>query len=276
MAITTERYDSDKVEKLKSFLEAMSEKGQPKFYEIHVDSFKVVPKTSEVKEFDHYEQYMDENTEKVKIVIYDSAHSPRNNKYCFLVQHGKQDKGLNGFNGLGDLDGIIQEKLATRDREYEMSRLREELQKAKEQLEEAEEYADTLEVQLSEQQKNKFNLGNINVAELASVALEGVIRRNPQFLTKLPGGDALAGVIAQDTAEKQQSINNSQETEASFQKKSGGDLKPEHLRYIPLLQQLDNAFNTAELEVVMTIIQRLSEEPANLKTVAELLNIQNL
>ena len=275
MAVTTERYDNDNIEKLKHFLEAMAKKEQPKFFEIHVDTFKVIPKTDNVEEFDHYEQYMDENTKKVKITIYDSPHSPRNNKYCFLVQDGKQDKGLNGFNGLGDLDGIIQEKLAVRDREYEMTRLREELQKTKEQLAEAEEYADTLEGQLSEQQKNKFNLGNINVAELASVALEGVIRRNPQFLTKLPGGDALAGIIAQDTAEKQQPLNVDQETEASFQKKSAGDLKPEHLRYIPLLQQLDNAFNTAELEVVMTLIQRLSEEPANLKTVAELLNIQN-
>jgi hypothetical protein len=94
------------------------------------------------------------------------------------------------------------------------------------------------------------------------------------MLSKLPGGEALAGIIEADNSEKQQSIAQP-ETQASFQKKSAGDLKPEHLRYIPILQQLDTAFHTAELEVVMTIIQRLAEEPQNLRPVAELLNIQN-
>lgn len=278
MAVTQEQYDVEKIEKLKSFLEAMSEKGQPRFFEIHVDSFKVVPKTSDAKEFDSFEPYVDENTKKIKIVIYDSPNSPRNNKYVFLIQGPiKNAASLNGFNGLGDLDGIIQEKLAVRDREYEMSRIREELQKTKEQLSESEEYADTLEQQIQTLQDNKFKLGNINVAELASVALEGMIRRNPQLLTKLPGGEALAGVIEQDNAEKIQAGNNPvTESQASFQKKSSGtDLKPEHLRYIPLLQQMDNAFNVAELEVMMAIIQKLAEEPHNLKTVSELLNIQN-
>ena len=276
MAVTTERYDIAKIEKLKSFLEDMEAKGQAKYFEIWVGGLKVVPKTLDSKEFDDYEKYVDEGTKNLKFVIYDSGHSPRNNQYCFSIQPATEDKVLNGFNGLGDLDGIIQEKLAVRDREYEMARLREELQKTKEQLEEAEEYTETLEDQLKLLQDNKYKLGNINVAELASVALEGMIRRNPQMLSRLPGGEALAGIIEADNSEKQQQANApQQETQASFQKKSSGDLKPEQLRYIPLLQQLDNAFNTAELEVVMQVLQRLAEEPSNLKTVAELLNIQN-
>lgn len=275
MAVTNDKYDQFKIERLKNFLEDMAGKGQPRYYEIYVDSLKVVPKTDDAKEFDNYERYMDENTEKVRIVIYGSALSPRNDQYCFLVQQPKQDTGLNG---LGEVENIIQEKLAARDREYELTRLREELQKTKEQLEEAEEYADTLLSQLEQEKTNKFKLGNINVGELASVALEGMIRRNPQLLTKLPGGEALAGIIEQDTLEKEKLLSSSlPESQASFQKKaeSSVELTPEHLRYIPLLQQLDAAFNTAELELVMQIIQRLAEEPANLKTVAELLNIQN-
>jgi hypothetical protein len=275
MAVTTERYDIGKIEKLKSFLEDMETKGQAKYFEIWVGGLKVVPKTMDSKEFDDYEKYVDESTKTLKFVIYDSGLSPRNNQYCFTINPATEEKALNGFNGLGDLDGIIQEKLANRDREYEMSRLREELQKTKEQLGEAEDYAETLEHQLDEVKTNKFKLGNINVAELASVALEGIIRRNPQLLTKLPGGEALAGVIEQDNLEKQQLPGSSaQESQASFQKKTS-DLKPEHLRYIPLIQQLDAAFNTAELELVMQILQRLAEEPINLNPVSELLNIKN-
>jgi hypothetical protein len=277
MAVTTEKYDIAKIEKLKSFLEDMEAKGQAKYFEIWVGALKVVPKTLDSKEFDDYEKYVDENTKTLKFVIYDSGLSPRNNQYCFTVSSSSEEKSLNGFGGLGDLDGIIQEKLAVRDREYEMSRLREELQKTKEQLTEAEEYAESLEDQVKLLQDNKYKLGNINVAELASVALEGMIRRNPQMLTKLPGGETLAGIITQDNIEKQQLSNSDHDTQASFQKKSStaSELKPEHLKYIPLIQQLDQAFNTAELELVMQILQRLAEDPANLKTVSELLNIQN-
>ncbi|WP_207515034.1 hypothetical protein [Longitalea luteola] len=275
MAVTNEKYDQFKIERLKNFLEDMAAKGQPRYYEIFVDSLKVVPKTDNAEEFENYERYIDDTTEKVRIVIYGSGLSPRNDQYSFHVQPTRQDKGLSGFNGLGDLDGIIQEKLATRDREYEMTRLREELQKVKDQLVEAEEYAETLEEQIKLLQDNKYKLGSINVAELASVALEGMIRRNPQLLTKLPGGEALAGIIEQDNQERQQLSSSAQvEAQASFQKKSTDQIKPEQLRYIPLLQQLDAAFNTAELEVVMQVLQRLADEPTNLKTVAELLNIQ--
>jgi hypothetical protein len=273
--VVNEKYDQLKVDRLKNFLENMAAKGQSRYYEIYVDSLKVIPKTDDPKEFDNYESFVDENTEKVRIVIYLSGASPRNDQYCYYMQGAKQDKGLNG---LGDLDGIIQEKLAARDREYEMNRLKDELAETKKQLEEAEEYADVLQQQLEETKTNKFKLGNINIGELASVALEGMIRRNPQLLTKLPGGESLAGIIEQDNQEKQQLLTVPVEPDggASFQKKNAdsGSLKPEHLQYIPVLQQLDGAFNTADLEMVMQILQRLSEEPANLKTVAELLNIQ--
>ena len=59
-------------------------------------------------------------------------------------------------------------------------------------------------------------------------------------------------------------------------KKSDGNdqLKPEHLQYIPVLQQLDAAFDAPNLEIVMQVIGKFSEEPSNLKNVAELLNIQ--
>lgn len=278
MAISNERYSQSRIELLKNYLDDMAAKGQAKYYKIYVDSFEVVPKTNEQKEFYDYEKYVDENTKTVKFIIFDSGLSPRNNQYVFSMHsEGKMETGLNGFNGLGEIETIVQEKLAQRDREYEMARLKDELQKTKEQLDEAEEYADTLVKELEELKSKKFHLGNFNVGELASVALEGMIRRNPQFLTKIPGGETLAGIIEQDNIEKQQAVSdNTQETQVSFQKKtSGADLKPEHLRYIPLLQQLDSAFNTAELEIVMSIIQRLAEEPHNLKTVSELLNIQN-
>ena len=116
MPVTNDKYDQLKIDKLKHFLEDMASKGQAKPYEIFVDNLKVVPKTEDPKDFDSYEFYMNEDTEKIRILIYNSNLSPRNDQYCFYVQQNKQEKS---HNGLGHLDGIIQEKLNARDKEYE-------------------------------------------------------------------------------------------------------------------------------------------------------------
>ena len=276
MAATNENFDQLKVDKLKHFLEDMANKGQPRPYEIFVDGLKVIPKTEDPKDFDNYDYYMNEDTEKIRILIYNSSLSPRNDQYCFYVQ---QNKGGKAMNGLGEIDNIIQEKIAARDKEYEMTKLKEELESIKQQLEESEEYAEGLEQQLEQSKTNKFKLGNINFGELASVALEGIVRRNPQLLAKIPGGESLAGIIELDNAEqeKKQLILPTAEGEASFQKQATASITQteEQKRYAAFLAQLEQTFNEAQLADVMLIIQKLAEEPAQVEAVKKLLNIQN-
>src|SRR5215211_6681702 len=146
MPVTNDVYDQLKIDKLKHFLEAQAERGQAKPFEIFVDNLKVVAKTEDPKDFDSYEFYMNEDTEKVRILIYNSNLSPRNDQYCFMVQRNKVERSLNG---LGEIEGIIQEKLAARDREHEMNKLREELELAKEEIEETEQYAQKLEKEIA-------------------------------------------------------------------------------------------------------------------------------
>jgi hypothetical protein len=263
--VTNEKYDQFKVERLKNFLEDMAGKGQARHYEIFVDSLKVVPKTDDVKEFDNYERYMDESTENVRIVIYASGLSPRNDQYYFQVKHNRQEKSLNG---LGEIETIVQEKLSARDKEYELNQLKKELEETKQQLEEAEDYADQLEQQLEDAKSNKYKLGKLDLVELGGVVLENLAVKNSPALEKI----GLGGLLG---ANKQTEEPKTEESEASFQKKGEqqNDLKPEYFHYIPFLQQLDTAFAKEDLEMVMQVIQKFSEEPAHLKTVAELLNI---
>lgn len=266
MPVTNDKYDQLKIDKLKHFLQDMTAKGQPRLYEIFVDNLKVVPKTEDPKEFDNYEYYMNEDTEKIRILIYNSAATPRNDQYCFYVQQNKTDKP---GNGLGDLDGIIQEKLDARDREYEMVRLKEELEEVKQQLEEAEEYNEKLEQQLADANSNRYKLGKLDLVGLGTLVLDKFAEKHSDVLSKV--GLVGLGNTPGTTA--------SGETEASFQKKdpTGTDnssLKPEHLQYIPVLQQLDAAFEKVQLEIVMQVLAKFSEEPEQLKTVADLLNIQ--
>lgn len=266
MPVVNDTYDQLKIDKLKHYLEDMAGKGHARPFEIFVDSLKIVPKTEDPKEFDSYEYYMNENTEKIRILIYNSNLSPRNDQYCFYVQQQKQHQ--QPVNGLGEIDNIIQEKLTARDREHEMTRLQNELEETKKQLEESEEYAEDLERQLEESKSNKFKLGKLDLVELGGVVLERLAVKNSPALEKIGLGSLIS-------PSGQQESSPVQETEASFQKKSGGagELKPEYLQYIPWLQQLDAAFDQQQLETVMQVLAKFAEEPAQLKTVAELLNI---
>jgi hypothetical protein len=59
----------------------------------------------------------------------------------------------------------------------------------------------------------------VNVGEFASIVLEGFVRRNPQMLAMLPGGEALAGVIEQDNEEREKALTEkTPELEVSFKK----------------------------------------------------------
>ena len=263
MPVTNDKYDQLKIDKLKHFLEDMASKGQAKPYEIFVDNLKVVPKTEDPKDFDSYEFYMNEDTEKIRILIYNSNLSPRNDQYCFYVQQNKQEKSPNG---LGDLDGIIQEKLNARDKEYELNRLKVELEEAKQQLEEAEEYADKLEQQLEDAKSNKYKLGKLDLVDLGTLVLGRLAEKNADLLSKV----GLEGLSS-----NQKQIPGTDTTEASFQKKTDNqNLSPEQLPYVSVLQQLDQAFDKSSLELVMLVLGRFSEEPETLRSVAELLNIQ--
>jgi hypothetical protein len=264
MPVTNDKYDQLKIDKLKHFLADMLAKGQPRPFEIFVDSLKVIPKTEDPKEFDNYEYYMNEDTEKIRILIYNSAASPRNDQYCFYVQQNKPEKSLNG---LGDLDGIIQEKLTARDREHEARLIKQELEETKKQLEEAEEYAEELESQLEEAKSNKYKLGKLDLVELGGAVLEKLAVKNAGTFEKI----GLAGLV--NTANTNEAAN-TEEINASFKKKEDGELTQEQLSYLPLLQQLDAAFEKPQLETVMRIITRFTEEPEQLNTVADLLSLK--
>ena len=267
MPVTNDKYDPLKIDRLKHFLLEMSVKGTPRPYEIFVDNLKVVPKTEDPKDFDNYEYYMNEDTEKLRILIYNSNASPRNDQYCYYMQKSKPE---NSMNGLGEIESIIQEKLSARDREHELIKLKDELEETKRQLEESEEYAESLEQQLEESKSSKYKLGKLDLVELGGAVLEKLAVKNSPALEKI----GLGGLISLDTSNANSEGEN---TEVSFQKKTednNQNVNPGHLQYIPVLQQLDTVFDRSQLEIVMQILGKFSEEPENLKTVAELLNIQ--
>lgn len=276
MPNSTAKYESGKVERLKHLLLSLQEKGKAKFYEVFVDKLKVVEKTDDATEFDNYLDFLDDDTQEIKIVIYNTGNSPRNDQYTFELktkEHkhtSKQDTELSGV----ELENRMDEKLRAERQKWNMELLQKENTELKNKIGDAEEYIEKLERAYEEEKQKKQKLGGIDVGDLASVALEGLIRRNTQMISKLPGGEALAGIIEQDNMEKSKTLSAPQEeSTTSFKRKEENEISnPEDEERLQVLQMMQQTFKEQELRDVWNILKRLSENHSLIIPVLDLLN----
>ncbi len=276
MAITSETYDQLKIDKLKLYLQTQADRNAARYYEIYVDNLKAVHKTNDTQEFDSYEDYMTEDTDRIRILVYSTnSQSPRNDQYVYRMKKQDEQKTIvqqQGLSGI-EMENRMEEKLQTHRERWEHEALVKELQETKQQLKESEEYAEKLAAELQEYRGKKLHWGNVNLGELASVVVEGIVRRNPQMVAKLPGGEALAGIIEQDNKERG-TTTPTQETEVSFKKKSDTpELTAEEKGYLNFMRGIAESFDDEEIVILTQVITKLEEDTTQLKPVAELLNI---
>ncbi len=269
MPFINEKYSEQKIDNLYHYLQSSKEQGEPEDYEVFVDAFKVVKRTNDLARFESYSNFIQPETKTLTIVIYDGS-SPRNTKHIFTI---KEDN-TNGLSGV-DVDSRIEEKLRAEKEKWETDLLRKENESLKTELADAETYIGQLEETVYKIKDRKFRLGDINIGEFASVVVEGMIRRNPQLLTKLPGGEALAGVIEQDNEEREKALTEkTPEPEVSF-KKSGsatGNLSEEEQSYIKFVKQLTDKFNHEQMTSVMLILDVLSKSPNHIDATIQFLS----
>jgi len=117
--------------------------------------------------------------------------------------------------------------------------------------------------------------GDVNLGDVASVIVEGMVKRNPHWVAKLPGGDALAGLIATE-ATTENGTAEVVENEVVFKKKTPAEdgLSEEVKAQLGFLKQLETHFNQEQLDKIMLILQSFVETPKNIETVFELLEIK--
>lgn len=276
MAITSETYDQLKIDKLKLYLQTQADRNAARYYEIYVDNLKAVHKTSDIQEFDSYEDYMTEDTDRIRILVYSTnPQSPRNDQYVYRMKKQEEQKTIvqqQGLSGI-EIENRMEEKLQTHRERWEHEALVKELEQTKQQLKESEEYAEKLVAELAVYRSKKMHWGNVNLGEFASVVVEGIVRRNPQMVAKLPGGEALAGIIEDDNRERA-STTPTQETEVSFKKKSDTpELSEEEKGYLNFMRGIAESFDDEEIIILTQVITKLEEDTTQLKPVAELLNI---
>lgn len=279
MPIQFDNYNAEKIERLKLHLSHYADKGQAKPYEIYVDNLKAVPKTEATEDFYSYETYLSADTEKIKIIIYNSLNSPRNEQFVFLLKASNREQARElGLSGL-DQDrftrrsvSLWQQQRQVQDRRqeeiqalrYEISRLR---AKEKEQLE----LIDTYEKIIEKAKANGNKIGGIHAGEIVSVALEGLVRRNTHLLAKLPFGAELAGIIEADTKRQQETSHHQSgngehpQSQSQFTRLETQSQSDAQSAFVELFTALEQHLTKAQLEQVSQLLGMVLDHPALLE-----------
>lgn len=274
MAKIIEAYNPQKIEIIKRMLEKQSSKGSPLAYEIFVDNFKVVMKTTDMSEFDSYEDVMTNETKFIRINVYNSpSETISHTKYVFEVEEKKPEVNRS-LGEVTDINTKIKESIAVERERWDRDQLIKELDRTKLELQEAEEYIDELSGQLEKAKLKPNHFGKLDLGSLAGSAIEGVMRRNPQWLTKVPGLEGLAGVIVDENTNGKRIDSPTEETEVTLSKKTDApSLTDEEKSYLEFGKQVAENFEDEEITLLAKIINQLGKDTSQLKTVAELLNV---
>jgi hypothetical protein len=257
--ITTEKFDAIRFEKIKHLLESHAERGKARYFEIFVDNLKVVDKTNDIGSFDDYLLYLDDKTKMIKLLLYSPCESsPRNDKFFFTLDSAEEKSAL------GSIE--VQDKIAmainTERERQKTESLLEEVKILNEELEEANETIDTLYKQLEKERITKVDDSKqVKLGAVASIAIEQLLKRNPNILSKIPLLGLLSG-LDDDTNTDTQPISE-HKTNTSF-----AQTKPEE---VGLEYEMMQVFNDTEFKQVIKIINLLGEQKNQITTTLELL-----
>ncbi|MBA2611312.1 MAG: hypothetical protein H0U95_05020 [Bacteroidetes bacterium] len=281
MPIQFDKFEQSKIDRLKNHLSTLADKNKAKFYEIIVDGLKAVPKTDEISDFDAYEDYITKDTEQIKIVIYNTALSPRNDQYVFILQAKDKDEALNiGLNGVplqkfsrNSISEWRENKARKDEQQIEILRLKRECSDLKAKNQFNEEYIDELEKQIEKAKRNGNTIGGFHLGDILSVAAEGLINRNKDGISKIPFLSGLAGITKKEP-ESLEATKSEKESEASFQKMDEAATNPalseEDAVMLELIKQIENQFTEDEFGTVLDIVDAMAKDKELIVSVSEL------
>ncbi len=281
----TNPYNDVKLAQFKMWLHDMADKNEGKYFEVYVDDVKIVPRTNRVDAIDDHKVYLDDSTETVKVFTYNTENSNRYQQFTFFLEKKKPmetmvhsstavTQGLSGIELENKINERLNQSLMQERERWQTDLLKRDYESCKKLLTEAEEYIDELEDQLNKLKGKKLHWGDVNLGDVASVIVEGMVKRNPHWVAKLPGGDALAGLIAKESNGITEQLE--PETEMVFRKKSASEseLSEEMKAQLGFLKQLEAHFSQEQLDRIMQILQAFAEEPKQIQVVYELLEIK--
>lgn len=282
MPLIEERYDQHKIDSLKRYLQREAEKGRARDYEIIIDGFKVVSRTSDVDEFDDYEAEIRDTTRNLSILIYDGDKTPRNTKYSFALNQDSTipSQPQNGLGSLADIDQMIQQKMDDKEKDFQIRTLTEKLEETEDKLHDAEEYNEKLQSELKYIKENRFKMKDVNLLEVGAELLKYTVAKNAN---KSPFAAQINGILGALSQTDQPALPPEQtadatDTECEVTTQEQGGAQPELTEIQKLIlrsiQQMEKVFTPQQLPIVNQVLVKLMENPDQLIPVAELLNVK--
>lgn len=260
-------YTTEKLLKVKRLLEKAKEKNTPRYYEIMVDGFKVVQRTNDLSDFDSHEEFVDEDTREVVVLLYsESPTSPRNTKHIFRLKEIKKEtpvvtpmqQGLSGVELQAKIDEVVERK----DMQNQIKDLQKQLEDAQKKNTEADEYIDQLEEKVQtlekevEEVKSKTGERWMKLAENPPMWVQ-------QLVVGKITGNALSG-----TEQKEP------EGDVTFSKKSSNaGLSEAQQRHLQVIQAMEQELNEEQLHTLMQINDTLITDKDKIPEVADLLDL---
>ena len=215
-----QKYNPNRIQLLYQMLVNSQLQGHPREYDIKVDELKVVQRTSDPEQFFCHEEFILPDTENITITFYEGT-SNRNSRHVFLLNESQKENSNEAQASLDGIEKILEEKMDKERQKWDMELLKKENESLKLKLEDAEDYTDQLETEITTLKDKKFETGK-NIGAVVSGALEALIRNNTAILKRIPGGNALAGLVEEDNKRLAADLGNDEgasETTVVFSKK---------------------------------------------------------
>jgi len=265
-----EKYEQKKIDNLLHYLRLYAEKGQPIDYEILVDGFKAVRRTSDPDMFTMFENFVTVDTRSIEVLLFTGSSNNNEKRIFYFGELPKE--GLSGIDVKSMVDEEVQRKL--KEKEYEF--LKEENKKLQQHIADLESEVEELEKHASRLELKQSPLNSL-LGDVGSSLVESFIKRNPKLMAAFPGGEALAGLL-QTQGENQESIEQEQEAEISFKSKSNANsehaLGEEDQAAIQFVNQLKAQFTKDEFEKVLHILQTLADDKSKIDLIFNHINIK--
>jgi hypothetical protein len=271
--IKKQKYDPAQMQQLADLVRIYRDKGQPFDYEIIVDGLKVVRRTNDPDMFFLFENFVVAETKAVEILFYVGSSNVNERRVFTFIDDDEEvsEKALDGV----ELKTMLEEGLEKQKKQIEHDLLVKEHQKLQAEVDELKKEIDNLERANDELINSQSPLKGF-LGELGSSFVESFVRRNPNLLKGIPGGEALAGLIENDNKRKERE-SNTPDAEVSFQPKNNDNassLCEEDQAAITFVNQLKSQFSKAEFDKILLILQTLSDDKSKIELILNHVNIK--
>lgn len=258
MGIINEKYDQDKIDRLQEYLRQFAQSGEPIDYEIKVDGFKAVRRTKDPELFQLYESHVNANTKCVEFLLFNGT-----SRHCDKYIYRFSDAPETGLNGLPEksVRAQVQEAIQKEREKIRVEQLEVENKSLSEEIEELEEEIESLEGQIADIKAKQSPLNGF-LGEAGSAFVEGLIKRNPQILANLPGGESLAGLLNEP---KQLPTSNEPESEVSFTPKEAHSESDKAA--IQFMNQVQERFTQEEFSKILALLESFAADKTQIEDV---------